>query len=885
MQAAVRRHDTMLREIVTRNGGYVFKTIGDAFCVAFSRASDAVTATLEAQRAFAAEDWSEIGDLRVRMAIHTGIADERDNDYFGPTVNRVARLLAIGHGGQVLVSSASQALAAEFLHSEMKLFDLGTHRLKDISAPERVFQLCAPGLRDSFEPLRSLDASTGNLPASLAPLIGRNLEITEILALLGRARLVTLIGPGGVGKTRAALQAAADYGAQDGAWFVDMTSCTDSGLVPSLIATSLDFADEGGSQLLLDRLGGSLKSKEMLLLVDNCEQIVHAVASAADRLLQLCPRLRILATSREPLGLGGEELYRMPSLPVPPDGETMTAQRVLEYPAAALFVSRARAVQQSFEVSDANAELVAEIVRRLDGIALAIELAAPRVKVLKLAQIAARLDDKLKLLTGGSRSSLPRHQTLRATITWSYDLLKDRERSLFRHVSIFRGSWTLEAAEALWRDEAFLDADTLDTLAALVDKSLVVVEGRDEDEPRYRLLASMREFGLECLSESGEREVVASRHCQYFHELGVSAGDDYWKVHSERWTSELRLDLENYRGAIAWALENGAVSRVASIVANLRWYWPTSARPEGSALVERLLELLPPDTPHEERGLIVLTATALTVSRKGVESASEAVALLAGSQRPELRAEAQNVLAGALCDEGRFEEAVAVAETAVSEARAARIPRLVGCMLSSLGYVLACVGKNDEAVRVLDEAGPILRRCDDRATIARVGVIRAEQLFKQGDISGALASSREAETIYRERRAGVWLLAALINETAYLIAAGECAEAWSVGREALGQSMAREEELYVAAVLGHFARIAAESGNADRAALIAGFVDAAYDRIGNAREPTEQQSYDRLMELLRGALPEDRLKALMDEGAMLDMETAAKEALHIPQPA
>jgi predicted ATPase/class 3 adenylate cyclase len=557
MQEAIRRHDEVMRAAIERNGGYVFKTIGDAFCAAFATVPEAVTAALDAQRAIGATDWDSVDGLRVRMAIHVGVADEREADYFGPTVNRVARLLAAGHGGQVLLSGAAKELSRELLPHQTALLDLGQHRLRDLSAPEHVFQLQAPGLPQEFPNLHSLDALPNNLPIHLTPLIGRDGEIAEVTRLLESSRLVTLTGAGGIGKTRTALEVAAgmSQGDVDGVWFVDLASLDDPALVPGAIAQVFNVTDEGGSRPLIERVAAALKAKTLLIVLDNCEHVVSAAADAADRLLHLCPNVRILATSREPLAIAGEESYRMPTLPVPPGGEKMTAQRLMQYPAASLFVARAHAAQRTFALKDDNAEIVAEIVRRLDGIALAIELAAPRIRVLSLDQLEQRLHERFKILTGGSRTALPRQQTLRAAVEWSYDLLTPAEQSMLRQIAIFRGGWTLEAAEAICTGERLPDWDQFDLLSALVDKSLIVAEIEGKEQ-RYRLLESTRQFAAERLDEAREREGVGARHCRYFAQVAQRAGDAYWQIDWDHWTSQVRLDLENCRAAIEWGLKS-----------------------------------------------------------------------------------------------------------------------------------------------------------------------------------------------------------------------------------------------------------------------------------------------------------------------------------------
>ncbi|MBD5657508.1 MAG: adenylate/guanylate cyclase domain-containing protein, partial [Candidatus Eremiobacteraeota bacterium] len=447
MQRALRQHDVIVREEIERHGGYVFKTIGDAFCAAFRGPQHAVMALHAAQRTLAAEDFTAVGGLRVRAAIHTGTADERDGDYFGPTVNRVARLLAIGHGGQILVSGSSAELLFE-AQSRESLRELGEHRLKDLARPERVYQLLAPDLDDEFPPLNSLSTLPNNLPAATTSFVGRETELVEIAASLAKQRLVTLIGSGGIGKTRTSLQVAANVldTFRDGVWFVELASLADGALIPPAIAAAIGVVLSPTGDAL-ESLAGALDSKNVLLIFDNCEHLVEPTGRVVATLLRDCKKLKVLASSRQGLGIAGETTYRMPSLRVPGDagGTTIAAIDATRYPALALFVDRARAAHRSFVLDDANVHAVADVCRRLDGIPLAIELAAVRVKILSPRQLRDRLDERFRMLTGGSRDLLPRQQTLRALIDWSYDLLDKRERMVFRRLSIFVDGFTVEA--------------------------------------------------------------------------------------------------------------------------------------------------------------------------------------------------------------------------------------------------------------------------------------------------------------------------------------------------------------------------------------------------------------------------------------------------------
>ncbi|MGA8325550.1 MAG: adenylate/guanylate cyclase domain-containing protein, partial [Candidatus Cybelea sp.] len=453
MAQALRRHDELLRGVIESHGGHVFKTVGDAFCATFWRAADAVAAAIDAQCVFGVEGWRAIGGLHVRMAMHSGVTHERDGDYFGPVVNRVARLLATAHGGQVVLSGATALLLRDLMPERAQLYDLGEHRLADLAEPEHVWQLVAPGLAETFPPLRSLESCWSNLPRQLTPLIGRDEVLAEIEPLIHKHALVTLVGTGGVGKTRVALQAGADSldVSGDGVWLVELASASDAGLVASTIASTLGLREQP-DRSVLGTLLHYLKDKRLLLILDNCEHVIDEVARIADAIMRACHDVRLLATSREPLRIDGEYVYRLPSLAFPPQSDTLAVADALGYGAIALFVQRAAASDAKFGLTDESAPIVAEICRRLDGIALAIELAAARVKVLTPRHLAQKLDERFRVLTGGSRTALPRQQTMRALIGWSYDLLSPKEQTLFRRLAIFAGGWTLEIAAAVCAD-------------------------------------------------------------------------------------------------------------------------------------------------------------------------------------------------------------------------------------------------------------------------------------------------------------------------------------------------------------------------------------------------------------------------------------------------
>ncbi|MDQ6766526.1 MAG: adenylate/guanylate cyclase domain-containing protein [Candidatus Eremiobacteraeota bacterium] len=574
MKAAISRHEELMRTAISQYHGYVFKTVGDEFCCAFSTAHEALRAALDAQQALADEDFSAVDGLRVRMGVHTGNAQERDGDYFGPAVNRVARLMSVGHGGQVLLSGATYELVRDDAPPGTAFTDLGLHGFKDLAQPERVWQAVAGGLHVDFPPLRSLDTFPNNLPMQVTSFHGREKDVEVLKEELTAHRLITLLGPGGVGKTRLAVQVGADLldRFRDGVWIGDLAPIRDPQSVCSVVAKSLGMSQPQGA-LSDDAIAQWLRHKQLLLILDDCEHVIDTIAALVDAVHRSCPDVRLLATSRQALGVGGEKVVPLASLAVPEQPHDLAPDQAIQFGAVALFVDRALFVDQSFRLDDRNAAMVAEICRRLDGIPLAIELAAARVKVMSIATLAQRLDERFKILTAGSRTALPRQKTLSALIDWSYDLLTQPERALFNRVAIFAGSFTLDAATQVCAGDGIDEADTLDLLCSLADKSLVVVDTRREQE-RYRLLESTRQYGLEKLTASGERDRLERRYAEYY--LGVAQDNE--KSNSalslSEWLAAVERDLANFRAVLEWALGKSRDATLgSSLAAALEMFW------------------------------------------------------------------------------------------------------------------------------------------------------------------------------------------------------------------------------------------------------------------------------------------------------------------------
>lgn len=563
MAEALSVHDRALIEVIEDRGGHVFSTAGDAFCAAFSSVGSAVSTAAAAQdRVNSLEVAGE--PLRVRMAIHVGEAVERDGNYFGPVLNRTARLMAIGHGGQVLLS----ALAVSLLQPEggVDLVDLGEHRLKDLSVPEHVHQLMLRNAEDSFPPLRSVSVTQWNLPIQLTSFVGRDAEVAAVITLVESERLVTLTGVGGVGKTRLALQAAAELVDKfdGGVWLVELAALTDPAVLTSAIARVLRVDETSGpdlDELMLQRIG----QRSMLLVLDNCEHLIDEAAKTVAFLLGHASGLKVLATSRELLGVPGEAAYSVPSMSSPDSGAAGVDQ-LLDFDAVRLFVSRARASDRSFELAASNASHVAEICRRLDGVPLALELAAGRLRTLTPAQIAQHLDTRFRLLTGGARTALPRQQTLQATLDWSHQLLSGPEQILFRRLAVFSG-FDLDAVGAVCADETLDTYQVLEGIGSLVDKSLISVQESDVGR-RYRLLETVRQYALDKLADSGDGPEFRERHALHFGGVAASISDDLLDGPADLAVMRGKSDFDNINSALWWAVEHDATELAARIAAD-----------------------------------------------------------------------------------------------------------------------------------------------------------------------------------------------------------------------------------------------------------------------------------------------------------------------------
>jgi predicted ATPase/class 3 adenylate cyclase len=882
MASAVRRHDELMRAAISAARGRVFKTMGDQFCAVFSTVSDAIAAALDAQRSLAAEDWSAVDGVGVRMAIHAGSVEERDGDYFGRPLNKVARLLGIGHGGQVLLSGAAADLVRGDLAADMHLSYLGQHRLKDLEGVEEVYQLLAPDLRGEFPPLRSLEEFPNNLPLQLTSFVGREDDLERLRAQLEATRLLSLVGTGGVGKTRLALQLAAESLSRfpDGVRLVDLSLIASADGVAAEAASILSVRVSAG-QSVAESIAVALRDKHVLLIFDGCEHVLAATAALVDTLLRSCPNTNVIVTSRQALAVVGEIVYNVGTLALPPDNAA-GATPALGYSAVKLFVDRSNAASSRFALTDGNASIVAHICRRLDGIPLALELAAAKTAVLSLKQLSEKLDERFRLLSQTSNSRLPRQQTLRALIDWSFDLLDEQERAVFRRVSVFVGGWTLPAAAAVCTDERIDEWQVLELLSALVSKSLLSVEARDDDQ-RYRMLNSIREYSRERLNAADEADSIAARHARYYAGFVDDLAPLVEALEDVKWRTALVPEIDNIRAALDWTIvrANGCDTGL-QLLAQLEWPELLTTPQEAIRWFDAAVTLVGTPGEHLTKARVLRHYVRLhwLVGRPGTERegiAKEAIATARASADADEIARALANLGGIYRDAGRFDEAEAMFSQAY-QAPQTLSSSAVNAILRNWAVTDLQHGDVEMARRRFTEVARLERPGSEAHASALLNLGELE--FAVGNVEAArVAAGQARETLARLNAAPLALV--VCNQAAYAMAVDDVDAARELLREAL-QLLRQSGNRWLITAVEHHAVLAGLTGDHERASLLVGFTEAHYAR-GDTRQRTEQLGYERLMRLLAQIYETEALAQRMSAGARLKDEQALEHAAAISQ--
>ena len=747
MRESLANHDRILRAAIEAHNGVVFKTVGDAFQAAFANNPDAVAAALDAQLELGKATWGETGPLRVRMGIHVGAAEAQGDDYATtPTLNRVARLMAAGYGGQILLSQSFVDAVRGNLPARAGLRDLGRHRLKDLSRAEQIFQLTYPELRPDFPALHSLDAFPNNLPVQLNSFVGRTREIARVKDLLHTpsTRLVTLTGMGGSGKTRLAIQVAGELVEHffEGVWLIELEALTDPAFIVPRIATVLGVREDRGQELI-DAVCEYCKSLHVLIVLDNCEHLIDGAVRVVERLLETSQELKILATSQEVLRVPGEVTCAVPTLSLPGPKTPRDNEHLQAYEAIHLFAERANSSDPNFNLNEHNGSLVVQVCQRLDGIPLALELAAARLRVLTLDQIASRLDDRFSLLASGSRTAMPRHQTLRATVDWSYDLCSESERVVWRRISIFANGFTLDAAEAIVGDGSVPQSQVLDLLGALVDRSLVVTDV-SKDVARYRLLSSIQEYGRIRLGESGETQALRDKHRNYFVAFAERAEPELRRGEQAQWLDRLEAELDNLRAAMDWSLESDQGETALRICGALANFWLSRSHiSEGLMSIAKALAVSAGQTAMRAKALNAegnLTYTRGDYAH-ALESYHKGLDIYRGLNETAGTAKILNNLGNIVSLQGDFSRAREYYEEALMLQRQVGRTPLLSVLLGNLGNVFTQLGDYEHAHDLLTEALGLLRENNDKWGMAFI-----QQNL--GEIAEARGDGNQARELY-----------------------------------------------------------------------------------------------------------------------------------------
>jgi predicted ATPase/class 3 adenylate cyclase/DNA-binding CsgD family transcriptional regulator/tetratricopeptide (TPR) repeat protein len=894
MAEASARHNGLVRKLIEAGGGSVFTGAGETFRAAFADPAAALASAVALQRAAGAERWPSGSPMRVRVVLHAGACVERDGGYVGPVVNRADRLLAIGHGGQVLVSGAAHELLAGCLPGGIGFRDLGEHRLKDLGRAERVFQVIGPGLAERFGPLRSLEdpALRHNLPSQATNFVGRAAELAELRALVaGGSRLVTITGPGGIGKSRLALQvaAAALDSVGDGVWLVELAPVADPELVARTVAAVLRVQEEPGRPVI-ETLVDAIGDRSLLVVLDNAEHVIGAAAKLADAMMRSCPRMCLLVTSREPLGTSGEHVFRVPPLPVPP-ADLAAPGSLAAYESVQLFIEHALMHRQSFALDDGNAAAVAAVCVRLDGIPLALELAAARLGSLSVPEVSSRLGQRFRLLTGGSRTALPRHQTLRALIDWSYDLLNPEEQLVLDRLSVFAGGWTLEAAEAVTPAGEAGEWQVLDHLAALVDKSLVQAE-ETKGSTRYRLLETVRHYAAERLARrpGSEQDETCSAHRDYYLALVETADTRLRGPDEATWLDRLEVEFDNIRAALAFSLaDRGSAEPGLRLARGLHRF--CIMRGHGGEVLNALNVLLErPDarmpTQARARALIVGCHLLDYFGDDPAPSAmvSEALEIARDLSDDAAAADALAQLCWLSFEHGDLPAALAQIDEAVGLARAAGDPRLIAYILSrravfesEAGDLDAAFADNHEAITLSRAGGDSYRLA---ITLANLGF--DEQAA--GELRAARAHLQEASMLadshgYQNMSAGLRQNLGVVD-----LMAADPGSARRHFLDSLDTARITGVTSYVHSALLGLALAAGADGDPTIAATLHGVADERYEQAGRGFEAIETGLRDRDHAELRATLGDAAFEAAYRHGRKLSQSDAIALATAAARP-
>ena len=914
-------HNSILHKATESNSGFVFRIVGDAFCCAFATCEDAIRAAVDAQRALGRESWGE-AVIKVRMGIHSGYAEWNGTDYMGYiTLARVNRVMSVAFGGQVLVSSESYNKSNINELGKITFRDLGERRLKDLIQPMKLYQVITEGTQSEFPPLNTLDARPNNLPVQLTSFIGREKDLSELKKLLSNSRLVTLLGTGGTGKTRLALQAGADIIDEyaNGVWFADLSALQDPLLLPQNLE-QLFAINERHKQTPEELLVEFLKNKELLIILDNCEHLIDACATLAQNILQQSPKVRILATSRESLRCQGESVYKVSSLKHPDPKEKYTPEQLTQFEAVRLFIERALAVNPSFRVNDKNAPALAQICSQLDGIPLALELAAVRTKALSLEDICSRLENRFSLLTGGKRTSLPRQKTLRAMIDWSFDLLSENEKIFWRRLSVFSGGWKLEVAEQICPDELIDQYDILDLTNELTEKSVISFS---EQSGKFRMLETIRQYGAEKLREAGEEKRFCNKHFDYYLSMCESSFVDMNGPRSKEWLDRFEDDYANIHSALRWASENGLYEQGNRLSFALGKLWEVRGYLfEGNMWLQKFLKdtsVLTPMTISKSKllaGIIAtilgeneralpLTKESLEISREledknGISQCLNVLGMISLdmsnlkdakdylSEALHIRRQigrniglcsALNSLGLILIQEGNYENALEHYKEAIEIARELNDDMYKGILYNNIGEVYDYLGNYEKSMEFLELGMEVDKHLGNKNGIGVSMYNLAILAMKKEDYAESERLFTESLVIAKETGFKLSEVYSKVGLAQVLLMKENIDDAETHFVDVLTESRTFADVKSVALSLGGISMILQMRGSSEESGIIAGAAISRFETSGSFMDIYVQMSISKILEPLNASIGEEKANKFIEIGKSLDAAEAEFRAL------
>ena len=836
MRATLARHDVLLRQAIGSHRGKIVKKTGDGIHAAFASPANAIYAAIEGQKRVQSEEWTETGPLLVRMGLHIGDSQFREGDYYGSTLNRAARIMSIGHGGQILISAEVHHLLKNNSALPFQMLDQGEHRLKGFRRAEKIYQVLHPDLPAKFPPLNSISAIPNNLPLQPTEFIGREREIETLVQRFPGTRLLTLTGPGGTGKTRLALQTAAELLDKyaDGVFFVDLTLLNDGTLVPSSIAEELNVK-ELKTQPILETLKQFLEQKTLLLVLDNFEHIMEA-APLVGELLAAGPKVSVLVTSREVLHISGEQVYAVPPLGLPPSGSQIDLQQIASYEAVQLFNNRARAANPAFHITPENAEDVAEICRRLDGLPLAIELAAARVRLFTPKKLLERFSDRLKILTGGARDRPARQQTLRSAIDWSYDLLAQPERKLFARLEVFSGGRSLEAIEAVCSRE--LEIDILDGLESLLDKSLIGQEEDFEGQPRIIMLESLHAYARERHKEYEDWEATLTSHAEWVLAFAEAGEDGLFGQSPGLWADRLRVEEGNIRAVLERCQSGQLKPEIGVRLAGaLRYYWESTGKlSEGIAWLETMLSLSS-DQPKAVRAKALCGAGVLSYWR------------------------------------GDWQHGAIYCQEALEAGQELGDRVIVGEAQHFLAHVAQNQRNPELGLKLLSESHQIFSSINHPWGVQRSRICLADALRLQQNYDLAAQNFEEAIREQRKKSGDILLAMLLSNYGNVLNRQGKYQLARDCFLEGIRESQTLNNSMLIAYLVDGLAGNMVLSGHAAKAAQLMGAAEGFFEAAGiSSMAAIDQADHDYYMAQIQASLEQEVINGLWEKGKGMSIE-------------